>query len=237
MNHSLFTQSGFSRPPLIVILGHYGSGKTNLALNIAKYYSKYKRTPLLIDLDVVNPYYRSTDFAEFAQEQGVELTGPIFGASNLDAPSLAPGIDSRILEASSEPPVIIDVGGDPDGARALARFATAVQAKPDALVLYVVNFRRPETATVEQNLQLIAELEQSSHLSVTALIGNTHLQDDTDATLIETSFAPLQELAEQSNLPIAAIAVTDELVAELEGASPPAPLLPISRIVKNSWEG
>ncbi len=148
----------YTQYAVLVILGHYGSGKTNLALNLALKLRALGRKPALVDLDVVNPYFRSTDYQDLIEAQGIRVLGPVFGNSNLDAPSLAPGIDTLIESATVDAPVILDVGGDPDGARALVRYVPALERAANKLVLMVVNTRRPETRSLDDNLEMLQEL-------------------------------------------------------------------------------
>ncbi|MDR3315929.1 MAG: hypothetical protein LBS98_05590, partial [Coriobacteriales bacterium] len=115
-------------PHLTLITGHYGAGKTNLALNVARgLRADYERVTL-IDLDIVNPYFRCSDNLGFLQAFNIDLLGPVYGtdAPNLDAPSLSPGIGEAMQQASEAHAVVVDVGGDPDGARALARYEPSI---------------------------------------------------------------------------------------------------------------
>lgn len=202
--------------PLIVVMGHYGSGKTNFALNLALHLKDEGKDPLLVDLDVVNPYFRSTDFAAFMEEQEIAVIGPVFGASNLDAPSLSPAIEPAIHKASLERPLILDVGGDPDGARALARFAPAILKRGDALVLSVVNLKRPETQTSEDNEWLISELESQSGLKLNGLVGNTHLAEFTSLQTVCDSLPTLKEISQKSGLSLLCVTVPFDEVSEKE---------------------
>lgn len=228
---------------LLIILGHYGSGKTNLALNCTRAMRLQGRQPTLIDLDVVNPYFRSTEFQDFAEEEGVTIIGPVFGNTALDAPSLSPAIEPAIRHASFECPVIVDVGGDPDGARALVRYAPTIEAHEDVLLVVVVNTRRPETRTAEDNKNLIDSLVGQSGLTLDGIVGNTHLAEFTTPDVIEGSLSVLEELSELSKLPVLAVTVPKELQQEgtlLQGDKLQSLntelLLPVERIVKTVWQ-
>ena len=224
---------------LLVIFGHYGSGKTNLALNLAKKLKALGRRPTLVDLDVVNPYFRSTDYQDLTDAEGIRVTGPVFGNSNLDAPSLAPGIDALITEATLDCPVILDVGGDPDGARALVRYTPAIAGVTNKLVMLVVNTRRPETQSIEGNLAMLHNISATSSLAIDALIGNTHLAEFTTMDTIEQSVPLLRELSEASGLPLLAVTVpeyVESIPSALQEDSIPVPLLVIERLVKTNWQ-
>ncbi|MDR3315707.1 MAG: hypothetical protein LBS98_04420 [Coriobacteriales bacterium] len=230
-------------PHLTLITGHYGAGKTNLALNIARgLQADYERVTL-IDLDIVNPYFRSSDSLSFLQALNIELLGPVYGtnAPNLDTPSLSPGIGEAMQQANKAHAVVVDVGGDPDGARALARYEPNITNRPYRLI-YVVNFRRPQATTLEENLELIAAIEQTAKLKTTALIGNTHLKEFTDAEVILASVQPLLKLAQDAQLPLAGItapkvvAPVVEAALTTEGHSVSIPVYPLDLIVTTPWE-
>lgn len=196
---------------LIVVVGHYGSGKTNLTLNLALQLREEGKEPRIIDLDVVNPYFRSTDYQQVTEPSGITVMGPVFGNSNLDAPSLSPGIETTIREATVNRPVLLDVGGDADGARALARFVPAIEHVDERLVIAVVNLKRPETQTAEENLMLLQELAAQAQITIDALIGNTHLAEYTTLETVRSSLDTLQELSRISKIPLIAVTIPDKL--------------------------
>lgn len=226
----------FEDHALLVILGHYGSGKTNLALNIAVKLRKLGRCPLLVDLDIVNPYFRTTDYQELALHEDIKILGPALGNSNLEAPSLAPGVDAALRHASLEQPVIVDVGGDPDGARALARFAPTINGVANKIVIAVVNAKRPETQTLRENLRMLGELSDISALSIDGLVGNTHLAEFTTHKTAQDSLPLLEELAHESGIPLLAVTVPASLTSQegdcLQGES----ALPVERLVTTPWQ-
>ncbi|MDR2957472.1 MAG: hypothetical protein LBU61_04730 [Coriobacteriales bacterium] len=226
--------------PLTIITGHYGVGKTNLALNLAVSWAKPDLSLSLIDLDIVNPYFRSSDSAAWLATQGVTLLGPSLAGSTLDTPALAPGIDETIRQASIRNPVLIDVGGDPDGARALARYTASIIRNEYHLV-YLANFNRPEVATAAQALILLQAIEAQSHLRATAIIGNSHLKDESTVEQIISTVPELLELSRISGLPIAAITAPEGLAAAIGQALAAGPgaelaVLPLSIYVKTPWE-
>ncbi|MDR1421786.1 MAG: hypothetical protein LBI64_02855 [Coriobacteriales bacterium] len=232
----------FSTAPwLTIIVGHYGVGKTNLSLNIARDLRALGNKVTLIDLDIVNPYFRSTDNRDFVEQRGIRLLGPVHGATNLDTPSLPPGINEALSAAGEGHAVIVDVGGDPDGARALGRYAAHIKALPHRMV-DVVNFSRPEMASVKDNLELLSATELTSGLAHTEIVGNTHLKNLTTAELILASVAPTIEFSQQAHLPLAGITAPRALVAELEAllaadiATIGVPVYPVDVIVGTSWE-
>jgi len=212
--------------PLTIISGHYGVGKTNLALNLIRRWvgkSAAASTTAsatrftLIDLDVVNPYFRSSDSADWLIRHSVTLLGPSLARSTLDTPALAPGIDEALRRASSEHPVVVDVGGDPDGARALARYNASVAAR-DYQLIFVANFNRPEVATAEAALAMLRAIEEQSGLKVTALIGNTHLKQLTTVEQVMSTMPELLKLSEMAGVPIIAVTAPEDLADDLQRA-------------------
>ncbi|MDR1082493.1 MAG: hypothetical protein LBL27_01320, partial [Coriobacteriales bacterium] len=227
-----------SAPWLTIIAGHYGVGKTNLALNVARDLRAVLPRVTLIDLDIVNPYFRSTDNRAFLEAHKIEVLGPVFGASNLDTPSLSPGIAEAMFEAGPERVVLVDVGGDPDGARALGRFSPTITERPYRFV-FVVNLRRPEAATVEDNLKLLRGIEETSGLLVTEILGNTHLKELTTAENVAAAIEPTRALADAAGLPFIGVTVPRALTPKLTplltdtppSPSPNPPLHPIDTLV------
>jgi hypothetical protein len=220
---------------LLIVAGHYGAGKTNLCLNLARDLRASEREVTLIDLDIVNPYFRSSDNLAYLQALGVSLLGPVHAtnATNLDTPSLQPGIDDAIRAAGGSEAVtatgesgialdkasavLIDVGGDPDGARALGRYSTCIAAQLYQL-LYVVNFNRPETAAPVLARENLRQIERTSGLRVTALVANTHLKQQTDVDGLLAALAPARELAVLAGVPLVAVTAPAELSEQMRVA-------------------
>lgn len=226
----------FPLPPwLTLVTGHYGVGKTNFALNVVRDVRAEIERVTLIDLDIVNPYFRSTDNRAFVEQHDIELLGPVYGASNLDTPSLSPGIDAAIQVAGETHAVLIDVGGDPEGARALGRYSARIAARPHRVV-YVANFNRPETATVAENSALLLKIEESSKLKVTDIVGNTHLKEFTTAEDIVASVVPLRALAHATGLPLRAVTAPRALAAEVAALLGDVAVYPVDLIVGTPWE-
>jgi len=168
------------------------------------------------------------------------MLGPVHGTTTLDTPSLMPGIGTVIAEASIEHPVIVDVGGDADGARALARFVPQIEAKPDTMLIYVVNQARPETATPDQALAILREIEKTSGINATHIAGNTHLKEQTTTDTVVASLPYVQSLSQAANLPVAFVTAPRSCVADVEAIVAasllPLYILPVDIIVGNPWE-
>lgn len=195
--------------PVTVVCGHYGVGKTNFALNLALDCARSGRKTVLADLDVVNPYFRTSDHRELLESEGIDLIAPTFAGTTLDSPGLS-GATIQAVEAAYADPeghrVILDAGGDDVGATALGRFAKAISAG-DYGMLYVVNERRNLTQDPEEALAVLAEIEVASGLSATGVVDNTHLQDETTAEVVVGSIPFASQVGSLAGLPLVAVTV------------------------------
>lgn len=165
---------------IIIVTGHYGVGKTNFSLNLAVDEARLGHAVTLVDLDIVNPYFRSSDFAQVLTEAGVKLIAPQMAGTALDTPSLSGHVDAAITQAINEPgrKLIFDVGGDDAGATALGRYSSAI-GETDYSMLYVLNAFREQVRQAEEAAHLLGEIEHQAHLKATALVNNSHMEDQT----------------------------------------------------------
>ena len=218
--------------PLTVIVGHYGSGKTNLVMNLALDVSRAGRKVTVIDMDIVNPYFRVSEQRATLEAAGVELVAPVFSeaGTSLDVPSLTGRVRPAIEEASDEHAVIIDVGGDDAGSVALGRYAKAIEAHGYSMY-YVANRYRNLVQDFDDALENMAEIEAASRLRLTGIVNNSHLQDATDGAVVEKGFEYVTQLARLSGLRVICTTVPEEI----EGL-PLDKLYPVERYVKAPWE-
>ncbi|MBQ9069336.1 MAG: ParA family protein [Eggerthellaceae bacterium] len=203
-------------PRVVVVIGHYGVGKTNFSLNLAYDLAEAGRKATLVDLDIVNPYFRSSDHAKELEAAGVALLCPQSAGTALDAPMLSVAIDSAVEEAQgSEGAVcIIDAGGDDVGATALGRYAKTILKAPYAM-LYVVNALREQTLQPEEAVGLLPEMEAASHLRATHVVNNTHLMDATTPEVIVHGVEFAQCVSVAAGLPLLCTAIPKD--AEVGG--------------------
>ena len=195
---------------LTIITGHYGVGKTNLALNLVRDLRERYPKVILIDLDIVNPYFRASDSIHYLQSIDVDILGPVFANSNLDTPSLSPGIDTALAMAGMDTAVVVDVGGDPDGARALARFSPTIKEHGYRL-LYVINKHRLQIQITEEAFDLLHEIELTSKLMASGVVANTHLKYETTPEMIFAAIPYAISIAQDGGLSLAAITVPRDL--------------------------
>jgi len=195
----------------VVVTGHYGCGKTNLSVNLALDLARTTSEVTLVDLDIVNPYFRSSDYTKLLTDAGVRVISPTFAGTTLDAPMLPAAIGAAFETAGA---VVLDVGGDDAGATALGRYSKDVSAI-DYDLLYVVNAYRGLTATPAEAAALLAEIEAASHLKATGVINNSHLRGESTITTITDSIPFAEQTAELLGLPLVATTVPDWLAHEL----------------------
>ncbi|MGN0605043.1 MAG: P-loop NTPase [Oscillospiraceae bacterium] len=214
---------------ITVITGHYGSGKTNVSVNMAVKLAEQGKKVCIVDLDIVNPYFRTADFEEMFSEYGIELVKPMYANSNLDIPAISFDLE-RI--AGEDGYIIIDVGGDDAGAIALGRYAEALMKYENQLDMFcVVNKYRYMTSSSDEALQIFYEIETASRMKHTGIINNSNLGDETTAQTVKDSMEFAKEISEKTGVPIAYTACTDSV--DISGI-PEA--LPVKIYVKPIWE-
>lgn len=215
---------------ITIITGHYGSGKTNFAVNLAMKAAKDGKSAAIVDLDIVNPYFRTADFREIFEAKGIKLIAPEFANTNLDVPSLQFDLEQL---AASEDCLIIDVGGDDAGASALGRYSEALSAYKDNLdMLYVINQRRYLTSNADETVRLMYEIECAARMKHTALVNNTNLGRETTPSVIEQSLEFASETSEKTGLPIKFTTCPEDCAELCEVED----IFPVRVYVKPLWE-
>jgi hypothetical protein len=214
-----------------IITGHYGSGKTNLAVNFAFNLAARGEKVCLVDLDIVNPYFRAADLTGRLEAGGVRVIAPMFARSNLDIPALPGEINAAFDDKSYK--VILDVGGDDAGAAALGRYAGLILHENDYDHFYVINARRALTQSPAEAVSILREIETAGRVPATALVNNTNLSVDTDERVIEASMGFALEASRLTGLPVAFTSV-ERGVAERLPATVPG-IYPVDIYVKTPW--
>ena len=217
---------------ITLFAGHYGSGKTNIALNYARMLKNAGEKVAIADLDIVNPYVRTKDSAADLRAEGIDLIVSDFANSNVDFPALpkeiyaltAPIEQSEQSNNRTIPRVIIDVGGDDRGALALGRYVPDIKAEGDYEMLAVVNAARPLTRTAQDALEVLREIEAACALPFTGVVNNTNLGQQTTAETVLGSKAYADEIAALMNVPVrftcAPVAIAAELKGKIENLLP-----------------
>ena len=204
---------------IIVVTGHFGSGKTNFSASLALALAAKGEKVTVVDFDLVNPYFRTADFKDAFEKRGITLRAPDYANTNVDIPSVQFDLGGL---AAAEGYLIIDVGGDEDGAVALGRYAHVLNsyAETDELdMLAVVSFRRYLTRTAEEAEQYLRGIERASRIKLTHLVNNTNLGMKTAVKMIAESVPLCEALSARMELPVACVTVPDfvEPPAEIPG--------------------
>ena len=214
-----------------IITGHYGSGKTEYAVNLALSLVREKDNVVLADLDIVNPYFRSYEQTKTLENAGVKVIVTSCGGV-ADIPALNPEVMSVFQQEKWNG--VLDIGGDPIGARVLARFAHQIREDSYDL-LFVLNANRPETKDVERALQYMRGIEKECLLKVTGIVNNTHLCGETTAEEIIKGAKLAHALSEATGLPVVHHAVQEKFVEAVK-PSLTEPILPMKIYMKKPWE-
>ena len=185
---------------VVIFAGHYGSGKTNIAVNFAKELKKSGKSVALADLDIVNPYFRSKDSENELKEEGIDLICSEFAATNLDIPALPFTINRIINDKNSY--AVLDIGGDDAGSVVLGRLANAIKSEDNYEMIFVVNFFRPITRTAEDAVEIMREIEAVSSLKFTAIVNNSNLGALTTKEDIFSTENEVKKLCKITSLPL-----------------------------------
>ena len=202
--------------PITVLIGHAGVGKTNVALHLSLTMAAMGLSVTVADLDTVNPYFRASDYKELLDEAGVRLVAPVFARTPLDTPSLTGELDAVIDGVVSDPRrrLVIDVGGDDDGATTIGRFSHRLVAA-GAEVLYVVSAMRALTPTAADAAEMLPDIEGHAHLRATGILNSTNLSTETDLAVVRHGRAFAEECARILGLPLVATAIPEVVLAHL----------------------
>lgn len=215
---------------LTIITGHYGTGKTEFAVNLALHMASRGQTVSLADLDIVNPYFRSRERRDLLSEHGIRLIASSQACTDADVPSL-PAELNAILD-DRQLTGILDIGGDRVGARVLARYRPRIIGE-DYQLLYVLNANRPEVRDVGSAIDYLRAIESVTGLVCFGIVNNTHLCGETTADDVRKGAALAQAVSQETGIPIVCHVAHEALAAELEDLSP---LFPITIRMKKPWE-
>ncbi len=203
---------------LTIICGHYGSGKTNIAVNMALELCKIRENVAVADLDIVNPYFRTKDSEEDFKANGIKLICSQFANTNLDLPSLPADLYS--ITDDKETSVILDIGGDDRGAFALGRLSPEIIKENNYDMYYVINKYRPLTPDAESAYEIMLEIEAACGIKFTGILNNSNLGSQTSAEDVLDSLEFANRLSEISSLPVKATCIEKRLEDELKDKIP-----------------
>lgn len=209
-----------------IFAGHYGSGKSEIAVNAAVVIKQHNENVLMADMDIVNPFFRSVDARNMLEGLGIKVVAPLFANTNVDVPALVPEISVALRNPYRS--VILDVGGDEDGARVLGRYHNDI-LEGDYDMFFVINRARPMTTSLDETIQYMEAIQCASRLKITRLINNTHFLDQTSADDIKYGLELVHQVSEKTGVPIASTCIMDNLEGTFEGIID----TPLFRISKN----
>ena len=225
----------------IVLLGNYGSGKSELALNIAVNSIKHGSS-VMVDLDIINPYFRSSDMDKILTEKGIDIIKPVYAGTGVEGLSLPPDVFSVFVD--NHETVVFDVGGDCNGSVALGQYKRNFEELDNLEVYFVINVHRPLSSSVESITELMDSIQLSSRLGITGLINNSNLSNETTGEVLAAGYAITAEVSKQSGIPVCYTAGTRSVLDEFtaygikHGYSPKyiGEYIEIERFMRRDWE-
>lgn len=197
---------------ITIFAGHYGSGKTNIAVNAAIENQKNGIPTVIADLDIVNPYFRTKDSEERLKEAGIKLISSQYANSNVDLPAVPQEMYSVVDDKSRH--YIVDLGGDDRGAYALGRYADKIKEENDYEFVFVFNKYRPLTATAEDAFEVMREIEQACNMEFTAIVNNSNIGEKTQFEDVLKSVEECDKLSLVTGKPVLFTSVRKELEAQ-----------------------
>jgi MinD-like ATPase involved in chromosome partitioning or flagellar assembly len=200
---------------ITLLAGHYGSGKTNIAVNIALQLKKERDRVAIADLDIVNPYFRTKDSEKELTEAGIRLIVSEYANTNLDIPALPQEMYALVDDKGLTG--VVDVGGDDQGAVALGRISPAIAEENDYDMLLVINRYRPLTRDAASTVEVMREIEKAASLPFTGIVNDSNLGADTTAEDILSSLPYAEEVSKLTGLPVVMTCAEDKLAGELSG--------------------
>jgi hypothetical protein len=216
-----------------LLVGHFGSGKTEIALNGALDMAAKGSTVTLADLDIVKPYFRSRSARAVLAAAGIRLLAPTGENVHADLPIIVPQIRQALRDPHCR--LIADVGGDDTGARVLGSLSDVVPSE-ETHCLVVLNFRRPSTPNPTEAVVMVRAIETVARLPVTGLVSNTHLMGETTTDVVLDGYRMAMEAAGVLDLPLVAITVDEDTAHGISEAELDCPLLVLRRLVLPPFE-
>lgn len=214
-----------------IVTGHYGTGKTEFAVNLSLALAEEHDNVMIADLDIVNPYFRSRERKAELEKAGVKLISSSHEAAHADIPALPAELFGIFQNRSIRG--VLDIGGDPVGARVLARFQPQIVAE-DYELLFVVNANRPEVRTAEAAIEYMRKIEATTGLTCSGLVNNTHLCGETTEAEVRKGAALAKAISDETGIPVRCHVAVERLAESL--ADLEEPVFPISIKMKKPWE-
>ncbi|ACL74933.1 P-loop NTPase [Ruminiclostridium cellulolyticum] len=196
-----------------IFTGHFGSGKTEVAVNYAMKMSEAGYRTAIVDFDIINPYFRTADAKDTLEEQSIKVILPMYANTNVDIPAIPPEIYSLFEDKDIK--VVLDVGGDDLGAKAVSRFKEEI-ISDDYEMFFVINTKRIMTDSPEKIIEMIALIEEGANIKVTKLLNNSNLLEETTPEIILEGNRIISQVSKKSGIPIAITAGMEEVVNSIK---------------------
>jgi len=213
---------------ITLFAGHYGSGKTNIAVNYARWLRHQGESVAIADLDIVNPYFRTKDSAVDLALEGIELAVSDYANSNVDFPAMPKEIYALVAERDRK--LVMDIGGDDRGALALGRYVPDILAEGDYEMLAVINASRPLTRTVSDTVLVLREIESACGMRFTGIVNNTNLGQSTTASDVLSSLPYADGVSAALGVRVRMTCASENIATELRGKTPELFPLVIQRL-------
>lgn len=224
-------------PQIYIFTGHYGSGKTEVAVNFAFYLKKLspERKVAIIDMDIVNPFFRTADAAKPLGDRGIRVELPLYAQSNVDVPALTPQMEYLIEEKDTD--LVLDIGGDDVGAKAVGRYKEAIMKRKYNL-FFVLNKNRPFTKDLNSALKIYREIQESCGIDFTGIVNNTHMLEYTTLETLKQGIPLARELSQKTGVPLAFHCAFSRVLSNAEPEEVKTiqePVLPMEEYIKLLW--
>lgn len=215
-----------------IFTGHFGSGKTEVAVNYALKLAEMHKKTAIVDFDIVNPFFRTADVGKELENRGIHVIAPIYANTNVDVPSLPSEIN--MLFENKGYRVVFDVGGDDIGARVLSRYNESI-LQDDYEMYFVINTRRPMTESEKGIEEMIHDIEASSRLKVSKLVNNTNLLGATTPEEISNGGRMIRNVSEKLGIPVGFISGLRPVLEDLK-ENKDVDRLYMDKFIKLPWE-
>ncbi len=224
-------------PQIYIFTGHYGSGKTEIAVNFAFHLKRMasERKVAIIDMDIVNPFFRTADATKPLEDSGIRVELPLYAQSNVDVPALTPQMEYLIEEKDTD--LVLDIGGDDVGAKAVGRYKEAIMKRKYNL-FFVLNKNRPFTKDLHSSLKIYREIQESCGIDFTGIVNNTHLLECTTLETLIQGIPLARELSQKTGVPLAFHCAFSSVLNNAEPKevqSIQEPILPMEEYIKLLW--
>lgn len=217
---------------VLIVTGHFGSGKTEFCINLGSHLRESGEEVALIDLDIINTYFRLREHQDLLRQRGIETYSTGAKVDSLDLPALDPAIEAVLLDKKRR--VIVDVGGNPSGARALGRYHEILD-ESGYEHFFVINANRPETKNADDVIEFMQRTQDISRTKITALFNTSHFLKDTTAEDVLAGLALAEEVSDKTGLPLLGTVCLRDLVDEVAEAREDLYILPIDLYFRDQW--